>query len=383
MADPITNSIAGFPTNYEGVRDLLFLNEGNGAERPCALQGGRRRGRASSRRTSGTASARSSPTSTATGAPISTSQTTRTRTTSTSTSPAARSGFHFVEEAKAYGVNNRNAGMGVAEGDCNGDGRPDLFITNSRGQPHAAYAEQDPARTGETAYVPEIGEVRARRSTARRPPAGATRSSTSQNSGNLDLIIANGAIPVTNLKRDTEPIQVLEDLGGGRFTNASGIVDQQGLPKIIGRGLAAADFDNNGRMGVAINTIGGPLVLLEDKGPVGHWLEVSLQGLPGRGGAHRHPSRTGTPIVQELHAGSSYLSSEDPRAHFGLGTRDAREPADDPLARRPGIAPREHRRRPDHHGRAARALKAGARRPLHVRPAADGRAVCGRSSAGA
>ena len=31
LADPITNSIAGFPTNYGGVRDLLFLNEGNGA----------------------------------------------------------------------------------------------------------------------------------------------------------------------------------------------------------------------------------------------------------------------------------------------------------------------------------------------------------------
>ncbi len=72
-------------------------------------------------------------------------------------------------------------------------------------------------------------------------------------------------------------------------TNASGIVAQKGLPKIIGRGLAAADFDNNGRMGIAINTIGGPLVLLQDTGPVGNWLEVSLKGFQAvRRKLHRH-----------------------------------------------------------------------------------------------
>ena len=100
--------------------------------------------------------------------------------------------------------------------------------------------------------------------------------------------------------------------------NASGIIDRAGLPKIIGRGLAAADFDNNGRVGVAINTIGGKLVLLQNTGPIGNWLDVSLAGF--------HPDSVvtvvlpnGRKLVQELHAGSSYLSSEDPRLHFGLG----------------------------------------------------------------
>ena len=61
MAEPIPNSIAGFPTNYEGVRDLLFLNEGNGPD-------GRRASRRSASKAGlesshfGTASARSSPT---------------------------------------------------------------------------------------------------------------------------------------------------------------------------------------------------------------------------------------------------------------------------------------------------------------------------------
>ena len=85
---------------------------------------------------------------------------------------------------------------------------------------------------------------------------------------------------------DTEPIQVLENLAGQSAArpvgNASGVIDRAGLPEIIGRGLAAADFDNDGHMDVAINSIGGPLVLLENRATTGNWLAVSLEGFhPG------------------------------------------------------------------------------------------------------
>ena len=72
-------------------------------------------------------------------------------------------------------------------------------------------------------------------------------------------------------------------------------------------------------MDVAVNTIGGPLVLLENTGPVGHWLEVSLKGFQA-GAVLTATLPNGRKLVQELHAGSSYLSSADPRAHFGLGS---------------------------------------------------------------
>ncbi len=134
--------------------------------------------------------------------------------------PGGPLGFHFVDEAKAYGVADKNAGMGVAEGDFNGDGRPDLFITNSRGQPHAAY-ESEILKNGETGYR-NVTAMFAKALDRKRRSAGATRSSTSQNSGNLDLILANGAIPVTNLKQDTEPVQVLQGLGGGSSRTRAG-----------------------------------------------------------------------------------------------------------------------------------------------------------------
>jgi hypothetical protein len=134
-----------------------------------------------------------------------------------------------------------------------------------------------------------------------------------------DLILANGAVPVLNVKKDTEPMQVLQDLGGAQFTNASGIVQQAGMPKILGRGLATADFNNDGRMDVAVNSIDGPLVLLENTGSTGNWLEVSLKGFhPGAVVTATLPD--GRRLVDELHAGGSYLSSDDPRAHFGLGS---------------------------------------------------------------
>ncbi|HEY5058074.1 MAG TPA: MFS transporter [Gaiellaceae bacterium] len=315
MADPITGSVAGFPENYAGVRDLLFLNEGNGPN-----------GRARFKEVGVKAGLESSNFSHGLGAVF------------TDVNGDGRPdlvvandgnpdqlylnelggplGFHFVNMAKTLGVDDLAAGMGVAVGDYNGDGLPDLFITNSRGQPHAVY-QSKALKGGEMRYIPEMAKFG--KALDRKQTVGWGDSWIDfDNGGNPDLMLANGAIPVTNLKRDTEPIQVLQNLGGGRFDNASGIVDQTGLPKIIGRGLAAADFDNNGRVGVAINTIGGPLVLLQNTGATGNWLEVSLKGF--------HPDAVitaelpnGRREVQELHAGSSYLSSEDPRAHFGLG----------------------------------------------------------------
>jgi hypothetical protein len=315
MDDPVTNSIAGFPTNYEGVRDLLFLNEGNGPNgRPRFKEVGVAAGLESSHFRHGLGAIFTDVNGD--GRPDLYVANDEDPNDLYINEPGGPLGFHFVNEGKAYGVDDHNAGMGVAEGDFNGDGRPDLFITNSRGQAHAVYQSKI-LKNGKTAYVPEMTKF----ATAldRKATVGWGDSWVDfANTGKPDLIIANGAIPVTNLKKDTEPIQVLQDFGGARFTNASGIVDQKGLPKIIGRGLAAADFDNNGRMAVAINTIGGPLVLLEDTGPVGHWLEVSLKGFQA-GAVLTATLPNGQSIVQELHAGSSYLSSEDPRAHFGLG----------------------------------------------------------------
>jgi hypothetical protein len=110
----------------------------------------------------------------------------------------------------------------------------------------------------------------------------------------------------------------VENMGGGRFADASAAVGLRPGPLVNGRGVAAADYDNDGRVDVAVNSIGGKLVLLHNTGASGHWLEVSLARFaPGAVVTAVLPD--GSRQVRQIEAGSSYLSSEDPRAHFGLG----------------------------------------------------------------
>ena len=158
--------------------------------------------------------------------------------------------------------------MGVATG-ATSSGRLGLFVTNSRNEPSAAYEQ---TATGAFASVrprfdPALGTGFA--------GWGATWVDFA-NSGTPDLLLAAGAIPVTSLSADAEAVRVLAPVEGATtFGNAKGVIAAKGM-RLNGRGAAAADVANDGRMDVAINTIGGKLVLLHPSGPSGHWLDVQL-----------------------------------------------------------------------------------------------------------
>jgi Na+-translocating ferredoxin:NAD+ oxidoreductase RnfD subunit len=292
----IPGSMAGFPTNHLGVRDELFLNEGNGPD-----------GRARFREVGRQVGIDPAPYDHSLGAIF----------TDVNgdgrpdlyvandedpnklylNEPGGPLGFHFVEDAAHARIADSNAGMGIA---ASGG---DVFVSNSRGQSHAFYRQ--------------VG-----RGLFARPDAALPTNVTAgwgdswidlDNSGRLDLVLANGTIPITGLRKDAQRIQVLVPRHGALVD--AGLL--QGL-KVNGRGLAAADFDNDGRVDVAVNTIGGPLLLLRNTGPSGHWLEVRLARF-APGALVTATLGDGRSFTQEVHAGSSYLSSEDPRVHFGLG----------------------------------------------------------------
>ena len=133
------------------------------------------------------------------------------------------------------------------------------------------------------------------------------------NDGSLELVLASGAIPVTNLAKDAGPIRVLARDGNNRFAQAAVLQNV----RVNGRGVAAADYDNDGRVDLAVNTIGGKLLLLHNTGSVGHWLEVDVRPF-SPGAVVTLVTSGGQHATREIHAGSSYLSSEDPRVHFGI-----------------------------------------------------------------
>jgi hypothetical protein len=222
-------------------------------------------------------------------------------------------GFRFEEVAAREDVADPNAGMGIAAADFVRDGRTDLFVTNSRGQLHAAYrsrssTERPSFADARPVFAPAVGT----RSTG----WGASWADLDLD-GDLDLVLASGGIPVTNLRMDAQRVQVIENITRPRGADAFAPVGLERIPLVNGRGLAAADYDNDGDLDVAVNSIGGRLLLLRNRAPARHWLEVRLDRFaPGAVVTATLPG--GRRLVREMQAGSSYLSSEDPRVHFGL-----------------------------------------------------------------
>jgi hypothetical protein len=215
-------------------------------------------------------------------------------------------GFRFVERGEAERVDDPNAGMGVAAADFSGDGLDDLFVTNSRGQLHAAYRSRAAGPFADAR--PDFASALGQRSTG----WGASWVDLDLD-GTLELAIANGAIPVTSLVEDAERLQVVTTADGDVTPLDAGDVAPRN-----GRGLAAADYDNDGDLDLALGSIGGRLQLLRNDGASGHWLEVALDRF-APGARVTVELEDGGRVVREARAGGSYLSAEDPRLHFGLG----------------------------------------------------------------
>src|SRR5262249_29907009 len=125
-------------------------------------------------------------------------------------------------------------------------------------------------------------------------------------------------------KAEQRPMLLFND-GAGRFREkACGPVFQT---ELVGRASAVADYDNDGDPDIAVSNSGGPLQLLRHDGGHGHWLGVRLVGKkPNRQGIGARlvaETPSGRKLTRFVQAGSSYLSSSDPRVLFGLGGEDS------------------------------------------------------------
>ncbi len=237
---------------------------------------------------------------------------------------ANRGGFRFEETAAESGVATNAdggylAGMGVACGDLDGDGRPDLVVTNFYGESTTFYQN-----LGGGQFVDRTAAV-GLSAPSRYLLGFGIAFLDADNDGRLDLATANGH--VNDMRPNVPfamPAQLLMGTPSGRLVDVS---RQAGAPWQVprpGRGLAVGDLDNDGRTDLMLVAEGQPLAYFHNRGPAGHFVTFQLEGAaPGSNrdavGARLTLTASGHRQVAQRVGGSSFLSAVNGRLHFGLG----------------------------------------------------------------
>jgi hypothetical protein len=146
------------------------------------------------------------------------------------------------------------------------------------------------------------------------------------NDGWLDIFIANGHVypQMDTISGGTpfrQPMQLFHNKRNGTFENVSKVL--AGIPDESRRGVAFGDLNNDGNVDIVVLNIDGPPTLLINQGGnSNHRVLFKLVGTKSNKMAiGARVTVTAGKLVQfdEIRAGGSYLSQNDPRLHFGLG----------------------------------------------------------------
>ncbi len=289
----------------------------------------------------------------------------------------------FTDVSRASGVANRSGkGLGVAIGDADVDGFPDVFVTND-GVRNFLYRNQGDGTFGDVAYEAGVGfdtngkpmagmgtEIRdydddglpdifltafsreyntlfrnlgkllfedvtvsAGLSSGFLTLAFGTKFIDYDNDGDLDIFATNGHVTDNVGLYDPELSYKQPDLlyenADGSFTDVSSLSGPAFKTKHVGRGAATADYDNDGDVDIAIADCGGPALLMRnDGGNRNSWLGIRLRGVESNRfgiGAKVRVTSGGRMRLREIQPGGSYLSTSDVRIVLGLGAQKEAE----------------------------------------------------------
>jgi hypothetical protein len=215
------------------------------------------------------------------------------------------------------------AGMGIDAGDLDGSGRPSLFVTNFQDRPNMLFLNEGGLRFRDASFasglaVPSMDRLKF-----------GTVFLDADLDGNLDVAIANGHVQRHNEQISPVPTAQLAQLfvgdGRGRFRDVSARAGVYFTQCFIGRGLAWADYDNDGRPDLAFSHIGERIALLHNQTATDNgWLELELVGDGKKSnrnaiGARVEIEAGGRRRVRWINGGGSYLSANERRVLVGLG----------------------------------------------------------------
>lgn len=220
-----------------------------------------------------------------------------------------------IEAGVAYNGDGREiSGMGADFGDVDGDGQPDVVMTGLKGETFELF------RNLGKGDFEDISESSGLVALSARVSGWGCGFVDFDNDGMLDLFIAGGGLDTDDL----QPNRIFRN-EGGRFRDVSGTAGSGFGAAALHRGAAFADFDNDGRMDVAVSSLNSPLELWTNRSPHQNWLQLKLRGTRSNRsalGAQVVCHAGGKTQVRQVQNSVGYASASDLRVHFGLG--DAR-----------------------------------------------------------
>ena len=234
--------------------------------------------------------------------------------------------FEDASFATGFGLNEDGreaAAMGVAVGDYMNNGLLDFAISDFSDESKLLFRNQGNGGFSEDSMRSGIGKISI-------PFLGWGDAFLDfDNDGWLDLMFVNGHIypAADRLDWGTSYAQrpmLFHNDRNGRFTEVPPVKGSGLAQNLSGRGAAFGDLFNDGKIDVIINQIDGPPVLLRNVNPDHHhWVELKLIGgsrSPRDAvGATVYLTANGMRQRQDVISGGSYVSTNDPRPHFGLG----------------------------------------------------------------
>jgi hypothetical protein len=232
----------------------------------------------------------------------------------------------FREEALLRGValsgdGRKMGGMGLGVGDYNLDGHTDLLKTHFYHQPTGLYRNDGKANFDDVTIEAGLNKE------TRFVVFGAGIFDF-DNDGYPDILLSTGSVypeiaRVSPNYPARSPRILFRNRGDGTFIEMGAEAGPGITESHMGRGAAFGDFDNDGDVDVLIMNVNEPPSLLRNDAPPGnHWIKIRLEGTKSNRSAigARVLARYGGKVqAQEVLSGSSFISANDPRLHFGLG----------------------------------------------------------------
>lgn len=245
----------------------------------------------------------------------------------------------FADITDSVNLSAQSAWMGIAPGDFDGDGAVDLFITNMGGNlPHALYR----FRPAFSEYI-DVAAITGVSGQSPGPSDYFGWGCTAQdfdNDGRSDLFFAGSPPPQEGPSNWNPGTLLLNDPPAVRFHDFSAALDVD-LSDRFTSGVAAADFDNDGRVDIAVATddnagdLGKPVLLQNQTQNDNRWVTIRLTG----NGTTTNRDAVGARVavvhgqpperaiqMREVYAGSSFLSMDSKWLTFGLGPITAGTP---------------------------------------------------------